>query len=81
MAKKRKFTYDMWGNKIYKGDVVKSSIDFYDLSGSDTPMLEAGEKQTVEEITNGNIRLSGIRSYYSVFEPQEFEKVKKSKKR
>jgi len=74
---KRKHALDMWGNKIYVGDTVESSMDFFDFSGSDIPMLEVGERQKVEKIDRGKIFLGGLRSYYSDFEPQDFEKVKK----
>jgi len=81
VKKKRKYVEDMWGNKIYKGDTVEAGIDFFDFSGSNVPMLEAGERQKVEDITDGKIKLGGMRSYYSIFEPQDFEKVKKKKRR
>lgn len=81
MAKKKKHTYDAYGNKIYEGDTVSSTLDFFDFSGSNTPMLEMGEKGKVEKIINGKIKISGMRSYYSIFEPQDFEKVNKKRRK
>lgn len=74
-------TEDAYGRRLRKGDTVKATMHLYDFSGSNDPRIRRGEKLKIDRILpGGKLTFTTVSDYFD-FESQNFEIVRKRRRR